>query len=274
MVGRKDIAPCAVLLTSLLSGCAPPEFDVPIDRFGQPTVATIVRRIECEISQMVRDDKGPSDVTSSHRRFLLNGDYDVAVSLSLDVTEGGGLAPSLSYIEPLSKVASFMFSGNATLSEARDHNFTENIQISVRKIYTDWKSKVNLHECPAEPGTNLAGTLNILDFVAMADSTPDLDENETAPKQVFGGYIQFTVTKNVNAVGPTWSLEHFKGPGGLASMSKVNLDKVTLAFAEGPNVGKRIEVPHTLNPAANALLQQLITSSINSQLNAITNVVP
>jgi hypothetical protein len=274
LVQRKDIAFGVVVLASSLCGCAPPQFDTPIDRFGQPTVMTIVQRVECEIRDMVRDDMGDTDVISSHRRFLLNGDYDVAVSLSLDVTESGGLAPTLSYMEPLSKVATFMFSGGATLSEARDHNFTENIQLSVRKIYIDWKSKTNLHDCPAAPETNLAGTLNLLDFVAMADSTPDLDENEAAPKQVFGGFIQFTVTKNLTAVGPTWSLKHFKGPGGLANLSKVNLDKVTLAFAEGPNVGNRIGAPHVLNSSANALLQQLITSSINSQLNALTNGVP
>jgi hypothetical protein len=281
MFSSKALFICAAVLTApACSGCAVPHFDVPVDTAGQPTVATIVQRIQCELRDIVRDDP-PNTGDAFHRNFLMDGDYDVAVSLSLEVNDTGGLAPTLSYMHPLSKVASFMFGGTATLSESRDHNFTENVQLSVRRIYTEWKKGINRHDCPPAD-TNLAGTLGIKEFVAMAALTPQLAEDRPpptptdknpAPKTAFGGSIQFLVTKSVTALGPTWSLVHFKGPGGLGSLSEVNTDKITLAFARGTNAGKPLE-PHPLNPYAQLFLQQLLTSSINSQLLILQNSLP
>jgi hypothetical protein len=257
---------------AVCGGCAVPRFDIPSDSAGQPTVQTIIQRIQCELKDMVRDDT--DDVASFHRLFLLNGDYDVEVVLSLEVNDTGGLAPSLSFMNPLTAATSFTFGAGATLSESRDHNFTENIQLSVRSIYTDWKTGANFHNCPSSD-TNLAGTLGLKDFVAMAALTPELDEKQTlSGKGVFGGSIQFLVTKNLSSLGPTWSLVHFKGPGALASLSEVNTDKLTIAFAQGPNAGKPLRLartPNRANPRAHFFIQQLLTGSITSQLNTIQN---
>jgi hypothetical protein len=222
----------------------------------------------------------------------LNGDYDVQVSLSIEVNDTGGLTPSVSYMNPIHGMGLFTFSGNGTLSESRDHNFTENLQFSVREIYNDWKLWQNAqltggdtlsldpHDCPPAD-TNLSGTLGINDFVAMAALSENLDTQN--PKGVFGGSIQFLVTKNVTSVGPTWTIVHFKGPGGIANLSEVNTDKVTLAFAPGTGltpVVTSVRLPRKLstpklrrpvNPSAYSLLQQLLTSSINTQLTSIQN---
>jgi hypothetical protein len=58
------------------------------------------------------------------------------------------------------------------------------------------------------------------------------------------------------SLGPTWTLVQFKGPGGLASLSQVNTDKITLAFAEGPNVGKPLTnvAKRPRNPGAHEFL--------------------
>jgi hypothetical protein len=255
-------------------GCAVPQFDVPTDTAGQPTVQTIVDRIQCEMRDMVRDDT--AEPVAFHRLFLLNGDYDVAIALSLEVNNTGGLAPSLSYINPLSKVTSFTLSGTGTLSESRDHNFTENIQLSFREIYTKWKYGVRPYDCPPA-NTNLAGTLGIKDFVAMAALTENLDTKQTlSGKGVFGGSIQFLVTKSLTSFGPTWSLVYFKGPGGITA-SQVNTDKLTLAFAQGPNVGKpmgKIPGPNPPNKNAYWFLQQLLNSSLISQLTTLQTTLP
>jgi hypothetical protein len=206
----------------------------------------------------------------------LNGDYDVAIALSLEVNNTGGLAPSLSYIDPLSKVTSFTLSGTGTLSESRDHNFTENIQLSFREIYTKWKYGVRPYDCPPA-NTNLAGTLGIKDFVAMAALTENLDTKQTlSGKGVFGGSIQFLVTKSLTSFGPTWSLVYFKGPGGVTA-SQVNTDKLTLAFAQGPNVGKpmgKLTGPNPPNKNAYWFLQQLLNSSLISQLITLQTTLP
>jgi hypothetical protein len=270
----------ATLIAFVCHGCAVPQFDVPTDSAGQPTVATIISRIQCEIRDMVRDDMGEADITSFHRKFLLNGDYDVEIVLSLETNNTGGLAPNLAWINPLSKITSFMFGGTATLSESRDHNFTENIQLSVRNIYTEWKLHANNHDCPVAD-TNLAGTLGISSYVAIAALTPNLDAKQTlSGKGVFGGSDQFLVTKAINSIGPTWSLVHFKGPGPLGSLSQVNTDKITLAFAQGPNAGNPLPpltavIPaNPPNPSANFFLQQLLTSQILTQIFMLQNNPP
>jgi hypothetical protein len=283
----------AIICASMGSGCAVPIYDVPYTEAGHPTVKTIVQRIQCEIRDLaINPQYGP---------FLRNGDYDVLIAMSIDVNNTGGLTPSLSYMTPLATAAtSFTFSGNGTLSESREHTFTENLQYSVRQIYIDWYAYqlaekagldpqslgLTMHDCPTAD-TNLSGTLGIGDFVAMAAASEGLD-TETAADKIFGGMIQFLITKNVNAVGPTWALVHFKGPGGLAGLSQVNTDKITLSFAQGSNVGTKMLLPtlaqlrkgivpsfgnRSLNGSAYSFLQQQLTGSIGTQLSNLQNSV-
>ena len=246
----------------LLGGCAIPAYDVPLDEFGQPTVRTIVERIQCEIRDMVRDDR-KGDPSSFHRPFLLNGDYDVLVALSLQVTDSGGLSPSLSYITPLATGTTFTFGANAALSQTRGHTFTENIQLSTRQIYNEWKAG-RAYECPPA-NTNLAGSLGLKDIVSMAASTPDLADEGTG-KTVFGGTIQFVVTKSVSATGPSWQLVRFRNLAALANLSEINTDSITLSFAPGTNKGKRLVPIRGFNPVGYQFLQQQLLSSISSQL--------
>jgi hypothetical protein len=209
----------------------------------------------------------PNNPVSFNRDFLLSNDYLVAIALSLDVTNTGGLAPSMSYHNPLGGATSFAFGGTGTLSEARDHNFTENIQLSFREMYAEWSKDNQLFQCPAAV-TNLAGNLGIKDFVALAAQTPHLNQKSASPG-VFGGTVQFLVTKQINSLGPVWTLVHYVGPGGV-NLSQVNTDKITLAFARGPNVGKPLTVAENApNSNANSFLQQLLLSQISSQLNAV-----
>lgn len=258
------------------SGCGVPRYDVPYDKAGQPTVASIVARIQCELRDMVRDDR-PTDPVTFNRHFLLDGDYDVEVSLSLEVNDSGGLTPSVAYVTPIPNAATLTLGASGNASESRDHNFTENIQLSTRKIYSDWKTGFDTHDCPTVADTFLAGNLGISDMVAMANSTSELDESrKLSDAGVFGGSIQFVVTKKITATGPTWMLVRFNNISALADLSEVNTDKITLAFALGPNVGKplRLATRHNrYNPYAHAFLQQLLTSSINSQLTRLQNTL-
>jgi hypothetical protein len=290
---------CVVILACSLvvSGCAIPHYDVPYTNPGYPSVKTIIARIQCEIRDLVRTDiTDPTHPSKLYGAFLRNWDMDVLIAMSIDVNDTGGLTPTLSYMDP---PLSFVFSANGTLSESRDHTFTENLQYSVRQIYIDWYAYnlalqagidpvslgVTAHECPTIVDTNLAGTLGIADFVAMAASSEGLDAT-TAPDKIFGGTIQFLVTKNVNAVGPTWTLVHFKGPGGFAGLSQVNTDKITLSFAQGPNIGKPMILPtfaqlkkgfvpiasaRPTNWRAYMFLQQQLTGGIGTQLNNLQN---
>ena len=259
--------------TSLcLTACAIPQFDVPYNDKG-PDASSIVHRIECEMKEMVVFDK--DNPRSFNSGFLLNNDYDLAVALSLDVNNSGGASPSLSYINPVT-AGSFAFGGAGTLGEGREHNFTENIQLSFRKIFLDWRQNNDYFQCPAAD-TNLAGSLGISDFVALAARTPELNQTLTpAEGGAFGGSIQFLVTKQVNSLGPAWTLVHFIGPGSV-NLSQINTDKITLAFARGPNVGKSLAtVSKVTNQHAKEFLQQLLLGQISTQLStqAVSTPVP
>jgi hypothetical protein len=250
----------------LCAGCGVPFYDVPLDDYGQPTVKTIVERMQCEIRDMVRDDR-PDDPNSFHRRWLLNEDYEIVVALSLEVNDSGGLAPSVTYLNPFTPTSTFTFAANATLSKARDHTFSENIQLSTRQIYLEWKAG-RAYDCPVAD-TNLAGTLGIKDIVSMAASTPDIDEELKGGEKngVFGGSVQFVVTKSLSATGPSWQLIRFKNISALGSLSEINTDKITLAFSPGSNKGKRLPRIAGFNAAGYQFIQQQILNSISSQLS-------
>jgi hypothetical protein len=245
-------------------GCAVPAYDVPRDDYGQPTVKTIVERIQCEIRDMVRNDR-PEDPASFNRRVLLNGDYMVFVALSLEVNDSGGLAPSASYITPWATAATFTANINANISQARNHTFTDNIVLSTSQIYLDWKNGIKAYDCPVA-NTNLAGELGLKDIVNLAASTPGLDEEmKGGQKSAFGGTIQFVVTKSLSATGPSWQLVRFKNVAALANLSEVNTDKIILNFVPGKNKGKRLPSA-AVSSAAYQLLQQQLLNSISSQL--------
>jgi hypothetical protein len=307
LIARYIVIYAAVLISSMLGGCAwVPEFDTPTTPLGQPTAASIVRRVEYEIREMVRDDKDPRDVSSFYRSFLLDNDYDFEISLSLDVNDTGGLTPSLSSITPFTAMTSAVWSATGTLSKSRDQNFTENMQFSVKKIYCDWKRNAivdgdaqqpppddanprfsalkaycgwksnklvpgNAHNIPPDD-TNLAGDLGLQNIVALASSSQGLDVSlALKDKGVFGGSIQFLVTENLSAAGPTWTLTHFKGPGPLASLSQINTDKLTIAFAPGAAKPPPTKAnPNPINPLAYAFLQQLLLSTVVISSEIIT----
>jgi hypothetical protein len=257
----------AIGFSSLCFGCAyVPSFDVPNDQYGQPTARTIVDRIKCEILDIVRRDR-PDDVDTYHGLFLLNQDYDVEATLSLEVNDTGGLAPTVNSIVPFATAAtSLVWGATGTLSGSRDQNFTENLHFNVRDLYNSWKDSKTDVICPPAD-THLAGELGIRNIVALADSSPGLDEAQTLgpAKGAFGGSVQFLVTLGISAAGPTWTLTHFKGPGGLGSLSRVDTDKLTIAFAPKADAGpQKLATPR--NQRAYEMLLQIQTNAINSQL--------
>jgi hypothetical protein len=177
------------------------------------------------------------------------------------VNDSGGLSPSTTYVSPMTK-GLFTFAANATVSESRDHTFSANLQISTREILEDWRSGIP-HNCPM-PDTFLSGTLGLKDIDSMAASSPDLDESK-AGTTAFGGSVQFIITKSLSATGPTWQYVNFTSIADLASLSEVNIDKITLSFAPGNNRGKRLARVRGFNPVAYQFLQQQILSSISSR---------
>jgi hypothetical protein len=252
------IAPvlCATMFCApILAGCATavPRFDVPYYTSGAvngaPSTAAITREIECELYNLVRDDV-PADAQYPLRGPVLTHNFQVAMLLNLDVTDTGGLAPSTNF--PINKI--FSFNAAAELQQAREDSLGIGLGYSLKDDLFDAPpaKKAKLATCPVNSpagsvDTNLAGNLGLKEKVTAALATADVAGSTAAATPTsgeFSGVTNFTLTKNVNAVGPTWTLVHFKGPGNLLSLSEVNNDKLSFAFAETK--------PSTAGPAARA----------------------
>ncbi|CAN7199068.1 hypothetical protein LJR231_000499 [Phyllobacterium sp. LjRoot231] len=241
----------AVSIAGFVAGCGIPSFDIPIQQ-GAPTVTTIVQRVTCELVDMVRDDGG-----YENRTTVLTGDYQVTVQLSLDVTDSGELSPNLNF----PSTDTFAFNAGLKLSRSRDQNFTQNLLFSMQDLHDRWKTNKQFGRCPTA-NTNLAGDLGIKNTVSLALTAPFRDP--ASKDGEFGGSVNFVVTRNVNAVGPTWTLKHFEGPGNLGTLSRVNNDKITFAFARvsgKPSAQTRAEGTKRAQDFLNQLLLNQITVS-------------
>ncbi|BBO09233.1 hypothetical protein TM102_07030 [Bradyrhizobium sp. TM102] len=200
-----------------------------------PTVKSIVDRVTCELAELV----SPESLSNPEKNvgyFLLTAQYEVAIQLDLSVNDTGGLAPSFTYTAGL-----FDFGASAKIEQSREQTFHETLFYSLLDLQEQIilrDSEISAGEqlprigaCPVTD-TNLAGRLGIRQAVEMAADSDHLQVAKQGEQGAFGGSINFTVTKNLSGIGPTWTLTHFKGPGGLGSVSEVNVDKLTFAFAE------------------------------------------
>ncbi len=252
------------LIAIFLSGCASvvPKFDVPSDPAGVPTVRSIVDEITCEFDDMLAEPV--------FRDFLLLGDVDVALQLTLTVNDTGGVTPSFTYTNGL-----FSFNVGATYNQSREQNYTETLYYSMRQLYQDNQLAAKTGQpalCHQNIDTNLAGNLGLRDAVAIAIQSPNLNFTKklSGTDGEFGGYVNFLITKNLNAVGPTWTLTHFKGPGSFGAVSEVNTDKLVFAFAEGSDVGKPYSVFRTTGFArAKQHLDSINLNQLTTQLGIV-----
>jgi hypothetical protein len=261
------------LLALSAAGCSNVDrFDVPKNpTTGNPSVRSIVKRIKCELAEMAADNY-------HYKAFMDAGDFVVAMQLSLTVNDDGSLAPAFTYTNGL-----FSFNAGAKLDASREQNFTEQLIYSIEDIRTEMKlaqlaskkkhREVDSFTCPIID-TNLAGELGLVKSAEMAFTSEGLNLGTklSGSSGAFGGYVDFVVTKNLNSVGPTWTLQHFKGPGSLAGVSEINTDKLTFAFAERSATGT---IPRAVQSAqAQALLFSILTSQISTQIGNLKGVAP
>lgn len=239
---------CAAV--AALSGCAAPQFDVPPGSDGRPTVQSIVQRITCELVALTK----PSYV---HHMAFLAGHYEVAVALKLEVSDTGELGPNLKF------PAGNTFSSNVgfKLGQKRTHVFNEKLLFSIDKLQREAAASTSVKQCPTNPKTKLAGELGIETLVTLAmtstSSIAPLRLLDASAGGAFGGSIEFVVTRNVNALGVTWTLGSFVGPGNMGLLQRVNTDSVTLAFVAGkPSPLPNAEASKRAEDFLGLLLQQ------------------
>ncbi|WP_289016290.1 hypothetical protein [uncultured Methylobacterium sp.] len=248
----------------------PAHFDVPYSNTGVPLANSVVQRIRCELAELVQDEALP---LYNRRATLLEYDYYASMLLSLDANDTGSLTPSLTFPH-----SGFSFNVTPSLKLSRQDQINYSLRYSMREIYDQWKQDKRRFACP-DPDTNLAGNLGIREKVSSALNLSDLAYTTSAkPSEgVFSGIINFTATKSINQIGPTWTLTHFSGPGAFISASEVNTDKLSFGFAGGTNANKPFKRLPGIAPIQSAIadeaLQRALTNDLGTQLNAIRNTL-
>ena len=124
------------------------------------------------------------------------------------------------------------------------------------ELHNEWKEDRSTGLCPEGVTYDLAGELGIKELVDLGFSAPGLMvDNPFKSGGVFGGSIEFGLTRNVNSAGPTWTLTNFRGPGNLGRLERKNTNKLTIAFARGPDVKADRPTPADFRAAADFLLE-------------------
>jgi hypothetical protein len=243
-----------------IGGCVNtvPAFDVPYNQISEtetaPTVASIVRRVRCELIEVAGDFGAEQD-----RVKIVEQDIQAVVELSLSVAQDGKLAPSFSLIQ-----APLTFATGFSYERTREQNFITYLTFSLAELSQTNRNK----KCDLPADTNLAGNLGIKQIFAMSNTSgPFKRWDETGSNGVFGGSVSFTVDTQLAATGPTWKLTTFEGPGSLLSASNKNVDKLTFGFVRGPKAG-RAKAQIEAFSVINSVRQNQIANSLQILANA------
>jgi hypothetical protein len=266
----------AVALCLILPGCmyVPAPYDVPYARDGTtPLVDTIVTEINCELLEMVRDDRD-EDHIYQRRGTLLRYDYHAAMYLTIDSNASFGIAPVFNFPH-----AWFSFTVAPDYKHARENQIGYNLTFSFVDLYNNWRKDPGQFRCPAVPNTDLAGNLGLQEVVSSALNLEPLayTDKPSATGGIFNGFVTFTATKSIDRIGPTWTITHFNGPSSLLSGSVATTNKLAFGFAGGPNANKGAardaanRVVATRN--AGQSLGQALANDANTQLTAIRNLL-
>jgi len=208
-----------VFVTVVMSSCASvPSFNHPLGSPSaklSPTVADLVQHIQCEI--LAAKGKLGTDALKNNR-------YIAFAQLTVDITNFQGSAPQLNYITPYTApMTNLTYTIGGQLSGTQHRNITQSFTIDI----TDAQANA-AGICSADiKSGRLSGDLgldavigdglahvNSSDFGVFPVPQADAAKLSSTVLPVFGSTVDFTIVYGINNVGPTWTLTHFKGPGG------------------------------------------------------------
>jgi len=270
-LSHSSLAAIGVAVSFVLTGCSGvPDFD----KSEEVTINHIVDQIECELYYATQLPKAG--------RQLVAENWVASADLTLQVNDSGQLTPSILYTDPLSKVASFTFNGAALLSKTRERTFNESIDVPLNKLSKSDGASCQRLAARGHPYDSQGNNLGLEEIVRMAfrsiRNDPDLFIDESSdtsqPATVgagnggsknttgFSTTIEFTITKNLNAVGPTWIYTKFKGPGPLGEIERADEQTIMIAFSPGKAGSNETSQSLNLKPG-----EQGAAGNNRSQLN-------
>jgi hypothetical protein len=180
-----------------------------------PTVAQLVTHIQCEIFR-ARKQSGLENLTKRK--------YVSFAQLTVDVTNFQRTAPQLDFIHRyMTAMTNLTYTLGGQFTGTQHRNITQSFTIDLTQ---------------AKPGSDelctkgtesdlLSGELGLDAVIAdglhqsVSDDfavypTPNNKKTLLNPTNlpVFGSTVDFTIVYGINNLGPTWTITHFKGPGG------------------------------------------------------------
>jgi hypothetical protein len=200
--GNSVFAVSVAVIGAVGSGCTtvPP---LPKEA-GNIPISDVVDRIKCEVHD------------AGHEEWK---DWKAGVDLTLIVNTQSGITPGVSFINPLVQAVdkargtfsqSFSLAAGGTLNGLVTRTDTVSFDIDFAQDYTT--------KCDKGIG-GITGELGLSEWLHSVSGIKEkgVKYNFNNPKS-FGHTVDFIVTMNAG-VTPSWSLVHFKGPGGGASAS-------------------------------------------------------
>ncbi len=247
-----------------LIGCAAPRFDVAYNNYG-PTSHVIEQRIKCELVDLLKSPEG--GVEKGMKTLLIGGNYVASMKLEIKATDTGELAPSLKF--PMAG-PHLSIGGGFKVSKARAQSVFKYFAFSMRDLNNRLNDPVAVEfgKCPQGVRTNLEGHLGIREMVNWEITSPSSTNVEGAnnDKGDFGGTVEFTVTRNINSAGPTWTFPDFEGPGGLAKLDRTTVNTLTIAFVPGEPFADQRELPTNADfKTARDILENQVQSDSNNR---------
>jgi uncharacterized membrane protein YgcG len=277
---------------------------------ASPTVADLITHIQCEIWTIKNAADTPADSDAKAKLGRLTQyEYVAFATLTVDVTNLEGTSPSLSFITPyLTPMTNLTKSIGGQYSGTQHRNITESFTISIYDDQSgatkcaDYSNKGHYLYGDLELGTVIrAGLRNVdvADFVFGRPKNTDNTKLSSIAAPVFGSTVDFTIVYGINNVGPTWTITHFKGPGGggggggagggasgaggagggsggggsqgLLTLTHTEKDTLVISFAPACPAGKDCDVkPAAVAPAAFDLEAEDNVSQIKQQLSSLT----
>jgi hypothetical protein len=202
-----------LLAAVVLSSCAGvPEYDIQ----SPVTVAHILDRIQCE-----------AHAAAQKHKIFRDEKWVGVADLFLQVDDNAGLAPTLSYIEPLAEVGTkFTFGVSGNLRRTRQRVYNEEVHFDFVKLNDKMCSR-------ALAPYDLTGDLGIAETLGIAAESIDKREDALAfaAKEAVGQTVQFVLTRNISGT-PSWTLQRFVG-GPTLSAERVDTHKLIVSFAPG-----------------------------------------
>jgi hypothetical protein len=240
---------------AFLGSCA----GVPhLDIQSPVTVANIVDRIECE-----------AWIARKNNPILATNQWTGVAELYLQVDDHAGLTPTVSFIRPLATEGTkFAFGASATIKRSRQRIYNQSIRLDM------WKLNGATCNKPYD-GYDLSGELGITETLNIAFQSINADDIAAfSDKQAIGQTIQFVLTSNVSAVGPTWTLNRFVGPGGLGEAERIDTHKLIISFAPGqpPKEITKADGTKVMRPATAGSADRARQNNLNLLLQSLPSL--